>query len=95
MYEVIDSGEKEIYGIGTTQIIDGATFGVRMLRLNSIFGLRPISDEQMADATNVIIEYAKANKCTAIETYTNHPRAKYHALKNNYVEHQTVYRRYF
>ena len=87
----MEGEDKVLYAIATTSIIDEKIFGAKILRVNTLYGYRQLSDEMYAEGLDTFKKFAKSRGCKAliVETYSNKVRTMLSA--NGFEERSTIY----
>ena len=91
-YKVNEKGDKEIYTVFASSIVDEKHYGVRALNAEAIYGFRMIDEEVLMEMLIKMVEFAKANGCNALTADYSSNRVKDILLGAGLEVHRTVCR---
>lgn len=74
-FERNDKGEKEIYTVVMTSIVEDRLFGYRYVVVEGIFGLRKMSNEQAKKLVEDLGKYTKNVGAKYLKALTSNPKA--------------------
>lgn len=74
VYTLDEEGKKQIHAISLTSIVTCNLFNYNVLVIDTLYGLRPFTDELAIDSINGLKEFAKLNNCYKLQAETMNER---------------------
>lgn len=91
VFRYAENGEKNIHAIGITNITQDNLTGEKILHIESLFGVRKLSDELAKESFQELIKYAKNVGCRGIQARSTVPRIFDLALTVGFKKSYEVY----
>lgn len=84
-------GEKVMYGLGVTALVEDILVGGEMLLLHTLYAWRPIPEEMLSQMIPKLRDFAKESQVTRMITFTDNARLKEYYQSQGFSQDLSLY----